>query len=143
MKFRPNVAAVIINEENLVLAGERTDVKDAWQIPQGGVDDGETTETALWREIFEETGITREHLRIERTSKPVRYIFPGKVKRGAFDGQEQIYFLLKVIKPIFPKTSDEFRNYRWVTAEYLTENIVNFKKEAYKAAFEELFGKKF
>lgn len=143
MNFRPNVAAVIINESGLILAGERTDVKGAWQIPQGGIDDGESAETALWREIFEETGITSDFLKIEKTGGPVNYIFPETIKRGLFDGQRQIYFLLKTLKPVSPHPSNELRNFKWVTPEYLTENIVHFKKEAYKTAFEELFERKF
>ncbi len=140
MKFRDNVAMVILNNENKILIGERSDIKDEWQLPQGGIDKNETPEDALWRELFEETSLTKEDVEIKAKTGPFTYIFPQEIDyyRG-FDGQKQIFFLLKTKKEVFPKPNEEFVSFRWETKEKILDLIVDFKKESYKKAFSEFF----
>ncbi|HNW82737.1 MAG TPA: NUDIX domain-containing protein [bacterium] len=144
MNFRKNVAAVIINSDNLILVGERRDIKNAWQIPQGGVDEGEDEATALFREIKEETGIERNYLKILANSDPVSYFFPNRVnRRFGFDGQLQTYFLLEIKESGWDlKPSKEFISFDWITKEEAIKRVVDFKKNSYIKAFGQLFGDK-
>ena len=144
MKLRKNVAIVIIDNSDKILAGERVDLPGQWQLPQGGIDGDETPEQALWRELEEETGYCEDDMNLLKISEPVSYIFPeGVIFRGGFDGQEQIYFLLKLKNSEKrPRTCNEFRDFKWTTTEFLIKNIVEFKKQAYSNAFEQLFGDK-
>ena len=100
MNLRQNAAAVIENSQGLILACERRNIRGAWQVPQGGIDEGESAEEAVLREIMEETGISSEFLKIIGHSSKVSYLFPHTVNwksnKGKYDGQEQIYFHLKI-----------------------------------------------
>lgn len=142
MNFRKNVAAVIINSKNLVLVGERRDIKNAWQIPQGGVDKGEDNETALFREIKEETGLDRNYLKILGNSDPVSYLFPNRVnKRYGYDGQLQTYFLLEIADAGWElKPSKEFVSFEWIDKDEVIRRVIDFKKGTYEKAFGQLFG---
>lgn len=142
MNFRKNAAAVIINSSGLILAGKRTDVKDAWQLPQGGVDKNESFEDAVFREICEETGIERKYLRIIKISRKIRYEFPNEIKeKMGFNGQEQRYFLIKISDDGWSiRNSQEFCDFDWITPDEMIKRVVDFKKESYVEAFKQLFG---
>ena len=144
MNFRKNVAAVIKNSENLILVGERRDIKNAWQIPQGGVDKGENVITALFREIKEETGIEGSYLKVLASSDPVSYLFPNRVNRKfGFDGQIQTYFLLEIKNCGWElRPSNEFVSFEWIKKEEVINRVVDFKKDSYIKAFGQLFGDK-
>ena len=92
--YRPCVVAVIQNQAGWLLVGERADHAGAWQLPQGGIDEGETAQEALFRELKEEIGT--DQLELVRTSAvKIRYDFPAEVQRErmkAFRGQEQDWF---------------------------------------------------
>src|SRR5689334_19905954 len=95
--YRPCVVAVIKNKNGHVLAGERADCKGAWQLPQGGIDPGETAETALFRELREEIGTDRVRI-LQRLPQAITYEFPASMQRQglkAFRGQSQDWFLLE------------------------------------------------
>jgi len=142
MNFRKNAAAVIINSSGLILAGKRTDVKDAWQLPQGGVDKNESFEDAVFREICEETGIERKYLGIIKISRKIRYEFPNEIKeKMGFNGQEQRYFLIKISDDGWSiRNSQEFCDFDWITPDEMIKGSLIFKKESYVEAFKQLFG---
>ena len=79
-----------------ILIGERSNVRGAWQFPQGGIKKSETAQEALSRELQEEVSLAPEHYRVIESKGPYRYLFlPGRTKEG-FDGQEQTYFLVEL-----------------------------------------------
>ena len=99
--YRPNVAIVILNGENKVLWAKRV-AEDAWQFPQGGVNEGESLKDAMYRELMEEVGLTPDHVEIiGQTKNWLRYDVPRKWLRrdgyNRYKGQKQIWFLLKFI----------------------------------------------
>src|SRR5512140_2642679 len=99
--YRPNVAIVLVNGRNQVFWGKR--VKEhAWQFPQGGIKPGETPEQAMYRELMEEVGLERSHVRIlGRTRDWLRYDVPKhwvrREGRSQYRGQKQIWYLLRLV----------------------------------------------
>ncbi len=144
MIIRKNAALIILNSENKVLVGKRRDIENAWQLPQGGVDDGESFTEAMWRELFEETGFTDDDCEIITNSLPITYILPDEIrfKRG-FDGQEQIYFLLRYISEKEPLINDEFEAFAWLEPADVIDKSASFKKNSYILAFNQLLGENF
>lgn len=144
MNFRKNVAAVIVDDKGLILVGKRTDVADAWQLPQGGVDKDENEQYAVLREVFEETGIQPHFLNVVKKTSVIRYLFPPEIRKGVkFDGQEQIYFLIKIVGPGWSlERSDEFSDFEWLDQNEVVKRAVEFKKNSYIEAFRQLFGVK-
>ncbi len=144
MNFRKNVAAVIVDDKGLILVGKRTDVADAWQLPQGGVDKDENEQCAVLREVFEETGIQPHFLNVVKKTSVIRYLFPPEIRKGVkFDGQEQIYFLIKIVGPGWSlERSDEFSDFEWLDQNEVVKRAVEFKKNSYIEAFRQLFGVK-
>lgn len=146
MNLRQNAAAVIENSKGLILACERRNIKGAWQVPQGGIDEGESAEEAVLREIKEETGIDRQFLKIVGRSSKVSYLFPHTVSwqsnKGKYDGQEQVYFRIKIADSGWKlaEKTEEFVAFEWITKREMVRRIVPFKKECYVKAFKELFG---
>ena len=146
MNLRQNAAAVIENSEGLILACERRNIRGAWQVPQGGIDEGESAEEAVLREIREETGIDSKFLKIVAKSSKVSYLFPRAVSwksnKGKFDGQEQVYFRIKIADSGWKlaEETEEFVSFEWITRKEMVERIVPFKKDCYIKAFKELFG---
>ncbi|MCX2716247.1 RNA pyrophosphohydrolase [Helicobacter sp. MIT 21-1697] len=140
-KYRPNVAAVILSsaypKECRFFIAQRSDIKDAWQFPQGGIDEGESPRDALFRELREEIG-TDEIEIISECPEWIQYDFPknmSKKKYKGFAGQIQKYFLvrLKNDTTINLQTQEpEFNKYKFVSKKKLLEYVTPFKKEAYK-----------
>lgn len=144
MKFRNNAAAVIINNRGLILAGKRTDVPNAWQLPQGGIDKNERADKAALREVFEETGIESQFLELAGITEKIKYIFPPEIKnKMGFDGQEQIFFLFRIADSGWSlKRSNEFCDFEWISDKEVVKRAVEFKKSSYVEAFRQLFGVK-
>ena len=99
--YRPNVGIVILNGNNKVLWAKRA-AEDAWQFPQGGINEGESLEEAMYRELMEEVGLSPNHVEIIGQTKDwLRYDVPRQwVRRDGYvryRGQKQIWFLLKFI----------------------------------------------
>jgi putative (di)nucleoside polyphosphate hydrolase len=142
MSFRPNVAAIIINDEGNILVGERSDVAGSWQLPQGGVEENENKTTAVLREIEEETGLKPADLEILNSTDDICYTFPEYVeKKMGFKGQCQTFFLIKVKNSeCTPEISDEFSSFEWINKEEVIKRVVDFKKESYIEAFRQIFG---
>ena len=147
--YRPCVGVMLVNGEGRVFVGRRIDNKegDWWQMPQGGVDEGEDLKEAALRELAEETGAKAEHVSlIQQTREPIRYDLPeeliGKLWGGKYRGQEQIWFLARFSGAdedidLEAHNPSEFCDWKWVDAEQLPELIVPFKKRVYRAVLEE------
>ncbi|WP_112320470.1 RNA pyrophosphohydrolase [Oceanibium sediminis] len=140
LPYRPCVGVVLINTDGLIFAAERNDTPGAWQMPQGGIDDGESAEDAALRELEEETSVPANAVQlVAQTPDWVTYDLPpellGKVWNGRFRGQKQHWFL-------FALTGDEglidldtahpeFNRWQWMSAADLLEAIVPFKRDVY------------
>jgi putative (di)nucleoside polyphosphate hydrolase len=141
LPYRPCVGVVLIDARGLVFAGQRLDSPSpAWQMPQGGIDDGEKPREAAYRELREETGVTRDLVDfVGKTHGWVTYDLPdellGKVWRGKYRGQKQKWFLFR----FKGQDSDiriatehpEFSSWRWILADEMVESIVPFKRAVY------------
>jgi putative (di)nucleoside polyphosphate hydrolase len=146
--FRPNVGIVITNGQGQVLWARRVGGHDAWQFPQGGVNDGESLIDGLYRELEEETGLLREHVKLlAQTQNWLRYRIPRKFRRynsdPAFRGQKQHWFLLQLIADDSTVAVDagdkpEFDDWAWVSFWYPVGQVVPFKRSVYMRALQEL-----
>lgn len=140
LPYRPCVGVVLANAAGLVFTGERVDTPGAWQMPQGGIDPGETPETAALRELEEETGVPPALVSVEaETTDWIHYDLPdhllGKVWKGEYRGQEQKWFLLRFLgqdKDIeISRNHKEFSRWRWSAADEVLRDIVPFKRAVY------------
>lgn len=144
-QFRRNVAAILRDGNGRILVAERADVPGAWQFPQGGVDDGESDEEALLREVREELGIRPGLLRVLTRREGYRYLFPpGRVKNGRYHGQEQVYFLCDFLGGDEDIDLDahqrEFARFRWIAPQdFDPEWVPDFKKAVYAAVLRDFF----
>ena len=139
LPYRKNVGLMIINTQKKIFMGQR--IKGgAWQMPQGGIDDKETPEKAAIRELYEETGITKEKINKISTSKVWKtYEFPKelipKLWNGRYRGQIQKWFLFQYTGKDsdinISSTEQEFSNWRWTNENDLLKLIVPFKKAVY------------
>jgi putative (di)nucleoside polyphosphate hydrolase len=138
--YRPNVAAIVLSSSYPakceIFIASRIDVEDAWQFPQGGIDEGETPKEALFRELKEEIGTDDVDI-IAEFPQWVSYDFPPSVasKMVPFDGQTQKYFLVKLQKGAtidIDTDIPEFSQYKFVKTEKLNEYITFFKRTVYK-----------
>ena len=140
LPLRRGVGIVLLNKENKVLVAKRIDnPKNFWQMPQGGVDEGEDFYHAALRELKEETSIISVKL-IKEIKNKFTYILPdhliGIIWKGKFKGQKQKWFVMRFIGDeleINIKTKHpEFLDWKWIDLEDLTKIAVNFKLEVYK-----------
>lgn len=150
IRFRPNVAALLVRPEGQLLVCERASFRGAWQFPQGGVDAGEELLEALYREVREEVGLLPSHYDVIRSKDGYRYVYPPSVrlkkrKKHGFQGQEQTYFLchLRAGAPAVNvnQKPQEFCAYRWIEpAEFEIEWLPEFKREVYRQVMLDFFG---
>lgn len=148
LPYRPCVGIMLVNDKNQVFVGQRLDTKvEAWQMPQGGIDEGEDARTALLRELFEETGIAAHLVNIvAQADREFYYDLPddliGKIWGGKYRGQRQIWFLLRFLgtdADINIETAhQEFRAWSWVDPQSLPDLIVPFKRQLYHDVVEVL-----
>lgn len=138
--YRPNVAAIIVSsaypEERQIFIAERNDLVGVWQFPQGGIDEGESPQEALFRELKEEIGTNKVEI-IAEYPEWISYDFPSHValKMAPFSGQKQRYYLVRLKKNAkidLDTKHPEFKQYRFVGMEELYGNIAHFKKPIYE-----------
>ena len=145
--YRPNVGIVLTNAKNQVFWGKRIR-QDAWQFPQGGIQHGETPEQAMYRELHEEVGLYACHVEIlGRTREWMRYDVPNswgkRESRSHFRGQKQIWFLLRLTGhdcDVCLRASEhpEFDAWRWTEYWVELDSVIEFKREVYRMALNEL-----
>ena len=143
--YRLNVAMIVLNKDNKVLFCKRRNTEN-WQFPQGGVDENENIESAMFRELNEEVGLEKDNVEIKAVSQNLIYYdipknIRSRVLGGKFKGQAQKYFLLKLISgdvDLNIENTPEFDKYSWVSFWYPLHQVVDFKKEAYRSALIEL-----
>lgn len=149
LPYRPCVGVVLANAEGLVFTGERIDTPGAWQMPQGGIDKGETPQDAALRELEEETGIPGALVAVEAEHPEwISYELPdhlvGRMWGGRFRGQTQKWFLLRFKgddSVIDLKAKDEeFARWRWSHPDRILGDIVPFKREVYGKVIEHFRG---
>ena len=146
LPLRVGVGIVLLNKDNKVFVAKRIDnPKNFWQMPQGGVDDGEDFITAAYRELEEETSIKNVKL-IQEIDGTMSYELPnhllGIIWKGKYKGQKQKWFLMKFTgdeKEINIKTKNpEFLDWKWIDLDQITEVVVDFKLHVYKELKEKI-----
>lgn len=147
LPYRRNVGVMLMNAAGHVFVGQRLDNDTpAWQMPQGGIDKGESPRDAALRELEEETGVLPDLVTVEAESEGwVAYDLPydivPRIWKGRYRGQEQKWFLMR-----FHGSDDqvnivvdhqEFSEWRWLPSDELVANIVPFKREVYEKVLAE------
>jgi len=144
--YRPCVGVMLVNRDGLVFVGRRIDlVREVWQMPQGGIDEGETPAAAAMRELEEETGTAQARIFAESEGWYDYDIPPdllGRRWRGRYRGQSQKWFAAHFEGDDADIRLDtehpEFCDWRWVEIETLEGLIIAFKREVYRAVVAEL-----
>ena len=135
LHFRANVVAIVTNSKGRVLAFERTDVPGSWQLPQGGVDAGETPEEAAWRELGEETGLTKKDVElVDEFPDWTAYELPAGPRKNGRVGQAQRWFTFRVKDDAVEPKPDgiEFQDWKWVRRDRLVDEVVEFRRRSYR-----------
>ena len=140
LPLRSGVGIVVLNKENKVFVAKRIDnPKNFWQMPQGGVDEGEDFLKAAYRELEEETSIKNVEL-VKELDGTITYELPdrllGLIWKGKYRGQKQKWFLMRFVgsdSEINIKTKHpEFLEWKWVELDKITDLVVDFKLHVYK-----------
>ena len=144
-KYRANVGAVIFNKNGSIWIGKRSDIKNSseWQMPQGGIDKNEEPEKAVYREVYEETGIKSIKI-IDKINSWIKYEIPKHIAKkkwnGEYIGQKQKWFLLyfygneKEININLSK-KNEFESWKWDKSTNIENKVPKFRKNVYKKVF--------
>ena len=142
LPYRPCVGVVLINPQGLIFAGQRLDnPTPAWQMPQGGIDADEKPRAAAYRELWEETGVTRDLTAfVGKTHGWVTYDLPpellGRIWGGKYRGQKQKWFLFRFTgrddQIDIATEHPEFSHWRWIGADEMIVSIVPFKRAVYE-----------
>lgn len=141
--YRPNVAIVLMNNEQRVFWAQRAQ-NDGWQFPQGGMRSDETPQEAMFRELQEETGLTPDLVElVGSTPGWLRYRLPRRYQRHHSKplciGQKQVWFLLRFLGEdtafdLRGCEEPEFCSWKWVDFWYPAENVITFKRGVYQKA---------
>ena len=141
LPLRSGVGIVVLNKDNKVFVAKRIDnPKNFWQMPQGGVDEGENFLSAAYRELEEETSIKSVKL-IHEIDEITTYLLPkhllGVIWKGKYKGQKQKWFLMRFLgndNEININTNKpEFLEWKWIDLDMITDVVVDFKLEVYKS----------
>jgi len=139
LPLRSGVGIVVLNEDNKIFVAKRIDnQKNFWQMPQGGVDEGEDYLAAAYRELEEETSIKNVDL-VKELDGLISYELPksllGVIWKGKYRGQEQKWFVMRFLgkdSEINIKTENpEFCEWKWIDLENITDLVVGFKLHVY------------
>ena len=139
LPLRTGVGIIVLNKQNKIFVGKRKDNPgDKWQMPQGGVDEGEDYITAMKRELVEETSISSIKV-IKELEKIYQYELPenliGIIWKGKYRGQKQKWYITRFLgeeSEINLNTKHaEFIDWKWIEPKLLPEVIVSFKKDLY------------
>ena len=141
--YRPNVGIVLLNDVGQLFWARRIN-RDGWQFPQGGMRSDETPEEAMYRELEEETGLTRTNVSVlAATHGWLRYRLPNRYvrrhQRPTCIGQKQVWFLLRLVGSedafrLDANDKPEFDLWRWVDFWYPAAHVVSFKRQVYERA---------
>lgn len=142
LPYREGVGVLLINADGLVFVGQRLDSKlEAWQMPQGGIDDGEAPRTAALRELAEETGVPAHLVEIIAETPDWHYYdlpddLIGTVWKGRYCGQRQKWYALKFngtdADVAIDQPHPEFKAWRWAAVDTLVDMAVPFKRDLYR-----------
>jgi putative (di)nucleoside polyphosphate hydrolase len=143
--YRAGVGIMLLNPAGEVFVGQRIDnPADAWQMPQGGIDEGEDPLAAAWREMKEEIGTDRAEL-VAESKDWLHYDLPGeladRIWKGRFRGQRQKWFAFRFrgsdLDIHIATEHPEFRAWKWAPMRELADMIVPFKRNLYRALMSE------
>ena len=155
LPYRPCVGVMLVNARGQAFVGKRIDSRetmgdgdgDFWQMPQGGIDEGEELHAAALRELWEETGVGEHHVTLlAQTREELFYDLPqallGTLWKGRYRGQRQRWLLARFNGEDSDVRLDahdpaEFEDWKWVEPDALPDLIVPFKKRVYRAVLEE------
>lgn len=146
LPLRSGVGIIVLNKDNKIFVAKRIDnPKDYWQMPQGGVDEGEDFLAAAFRELEEETSIKNVKL-IKEIDEEISYELPnnllGIIWKGKFRGQKQKWFLMRYLgkdEDINIKTKNpEFLDWKWIELDEITNVVVDFKLHVYQLLKEKI-----
>ena len=142
LPYRPGAGVMLLNRDGKVFVAQRLDsTLEGWQMPQGGLDEGEDPEAGALRELEEETGITPDKVEIvARAPEPLLYDLPvdliSKIWKGGWRGQRQHWFLCRFLGEDSDVNLDtpepEFRTWKWAAPEELPALVVPFKRKLYE-----------
>ena len=145
--YRKNVGIILCNSKNELLICKRIK-ENSWQFPQGGFEKNESSEDAMFRELFEEIGLKKNDITIlGKTNKWLKYDLPKKYQRKTNNqlciGQKQIWFLLRLLSNdqninLCISKNPEFDAWEWVSEKKPLEIVISFKKNVYIKALNEL-----
>ena len=140
LPFRKGVGIIVLNKHDKIFVAKRIDnPKNFWQMPQGGVNEGEDFLSAAYRELEEETSIKKVEL-IKEIDEITTYELPshllGIIWKGKFKGQKQKWFLMRYLgnddEININTNKPEFLEWKWIDLDMITDVVVDFKLEVYK-----------
>lgn len=144
--FRANVGIIIMNDQHQLLLAKRAGLHDAWQFPQGGMRENETPKQAMYRELYEELGLTANDVEvIQESADWLTYHLPKQFirhhQKPVVIGQKQKWFLLKIIHEqnicLSKSKKPEFDKWKWVDYWYPAEQVIEFKRDVYQKILQE------
>ena len=145
--YRANVGIILCNDVGQVMWARRVG-QDAWQFPQGGIGDDEDPLDAMYRELWEETGLHPQHVSLlASTDSWLRYKLPRRLMRRNSEprciGQKQLWYLLRLESDeasfnLSVSDTPEFDHWKWVDYWYPADNVVFFKRRVYQCALAQL-----